>query len=52
MIGNRHSNLGSMFWSVHMQLGVLAKQFPDAIPELVSYMIAIIRASQDYEGFV
>ena len=30
--------------------GILAKQFPDYVPELMSYMIAIIKASRDYEG--
>ena len=31
-------------------VGMLAKQFPDVVPELMSYMVAIIKASKDYEG--
>ena len=31
-------------------VGILDKQFPDTVPELMSYMIAIIKASRDYEG--
>ena len=31
-------------------MGILAKQFPDAVPELMSYMVSIIKASKDYEG--
>ena len=31
-------------------VGILAKQFADSVPELMSYMIAIIKASRDYEG--
>ena len=31
-------------------VGILAKQFPDAVPELMSYMISIIKASKNYEG--
>ena len=31
-------------------VGILAKQFPDSVPELMSYMITIIKASRNYEG--
>ena len=31
-------------------VGILAKQFPDSEPELMSYMIVIIKVSRDYEG--
>ena len=31
-------------------VGVLGPQFPHEVPELMAYMIAIIRASQEYEG--
>ena len=31
-------------------VGILAKQFPDAVPELMSYMVSIIKASADNQG--
>ena len=31
-------------------VGVLAPKFPSEVPELMAYMIAIVRASQEYEG--
>ena len=31
-------------------VGILAKQFPETVPELMSYMITIIQASRNYEG--
>ena len=33
-----------------MYVGVMATKFPDMVPELMAYMISILRASQEYEG--
>jgi len=33
-----------------LYVGVLAPEYPHEVPELMAYMIAIIRASQEYEG--
>ena len=33
-----------------LYVGVLAPRFPLEVPELMAYMIAIIRAAQEYEG--
>ncbi len=31
-------------------VGVMATRHPEAVPELMAYMVAIIRASEDYSG--
>ena len=35
-------------YAVH--IGVMATKFPNMVPELMLYMISILRASQEYEG--
>ena len=36
------------FFAIHV--GVLSAKHPEAVPELVSYVMAIIWASEDYAG--
>ena len=44
------SDLKSWLQCFAIYVGVLSAKHPEAVPELMSYMVAIIRASEDYAG--
>ena len=52
--GNRRkrpiTSLNAWIQCFAVYVGVLSRKYPEAVPELLAYMVAVVRASEDYAG--